>query len=247
MPDRPTHRVSDRESAIIDTFVRLADTLVEDYDVIEFLQYLTDRCVELGDVDEAAVMLAAPTGHLQAVASSSERSHMLELFELQNEDGPCLEAFRTGGVVSSDDLVTDGSRWPRFTPQALANGIRSVHSVPLRLRSQVIGTLNLLRVDQGSVPEADARLLQALSDIATIGVLQERLVSESSVVASGLRTALTSRVRIEQAKGILAERFRISIDDAFQMLRDHARHNGLRLTEVAVGVAARTIVIEPPG
>jgi GAF domain-containing protein len=223
--------------------VRLADTLVDDYDVIEFLHFLTDRCVELGAVDEAAVMLAAPGGQLQAVASSSERSWMLELFELQNQDGPCLDAFRTGTVVTAVDLNVEHDRWPVFVPRALSLGLRAVHSVPLRLRDRVIGALNLLRVDTGALSEADQRLLRAMSDIATIGVLQERTVNETVNLALGLRTALTSRVRIEQAKSILAERYGVSIDEAFELLRTHARSHHLRLTEVASGVADRSIRI----
>src|SRR3954467_14506223 len=133
MSDPTPQVVTDRESSIVDAFVRLSDTLVADYDIIEFLQFLTERCVELVEVDEAAVMLASPSGHLQAVASSSERSRLLELFELQNQDGPCLDAYRAGTVISAADLTQDGDQWPAFAPRALEVGFRSVHSVPLRL------------------------------------------------------------------------------------------------------------------
>jgi GAF domain-containing protein len=231
---------ADREIAIVDAFVYLSDTLVADYDVIEFLHFLTERCVEFSAVDEAGVMLAAPSGLLQAVASSSERSRLLELFELQNRDGPCLDAYRSGTVVSSDDLALDSDRWPTFAPQALDVGFRAVHSVPLKLRDEVIGALNLLRVEPGGISERDAKVLRALSDIATVGILQERL-SQVPSRASGLQTALASRIFIEQAKGILAERNDLQIDEAFVRLRTYARHNGLRLTDVATGVINRTI------
>src|SRR3954454_3101943 len=217
---------TDREGSIVDAFVRLSDTLVADYDIIEFLQFLTQACVELTDVDEAAVMLASPSGHLQAVASSSERSRLLELFELQNQDGPCVDAYRTGEVIASTDLHREHDRWPTFAPQAVEVGFESVLSIPMRLRDDIIGALNLLRVHRGEVSDADARLLKALSDIATVGVLQERRITESLSTASGLQTALTSRIRIEQAKGILAERLDVSVDEAFEMLRSFSRNNG---------------------
>ncbi|MCU1396190.1 MAG: hypothetical protein JWM34_4618 [Ilumatobacteraceae bacterium] len=228
---------------MIDAFVRLSDTLVDDYDVIDFLTYLTQRCVEFSHADEASVMLAAPGGRLHHIASSTERSRLLELFEVQNDDGPCLDAYRSGEVVAAADLTLEAERWPTFTPEALGVGFRSVYSVPLRLRTDVIGALNLLCVDDGSLSAPDARLVRALADIATIGVLQERTISRSQSMASGLQTALTSRIQIEQAKGILAERVRISIDEAFDRLRTHARQNRLRLTDVAIGVIDRTITL----
>jgi len=237
-----------REAAIIDAFVHLSDTLVADYDVIEFLHFLTERCVALGDVDEAAVMLASPSGRLQAVASSSERTRLLELFELQNQDGPCFDAYQRGEVVVSADLTQERTRWPTFTPEALDVGFRAVLSIPLRLRQEIIGALNLLRLEAGEVSHADALLLQALTDIATVGVLQERLISQSLSTASGLQAALTSRIRIEQAKGVLAERLDVSVDEAFAMLRAFSRNNGLRLTEVATAVVERSLDISdrPP-
>jgi GAF domain-containing protein len=244
MPDESTS--PSRESAIVDAFVYLADTLVDDFDVIEFLHYLTERCVEFGTVDEAAVMLAAPNGHLQAVAASTERSRLLELFELQNVEGPCLDAFRTGTVVAVDDLSVEAERWPTFAPHAVDVGYRAVHSIPLKLRERIIGALNLLRAEPGAVSTADAKLLRALTDIATIGVLQERTIAGLGTHASGLQLALTSRIRIEQAKGILAERHRLTVDDAFALLRTYTRRRGLRLTDVAIGVVERSISIPSP-
>ena len=247
MTDQPTTQGVGREAAIVDAFVHLSDTLVDEYDVIEFLHYLTERCIDLVEVDEAAVMLAAPSGNLQAVASSSERSRLLELFELQNQDGPCLDAFRQGTTVWSADLSAEPERWPLFGPRAIEDGFRSVHSIPLKLREEVIGALNLLRVDPGVLVSSDARLAQALTDIATVGMLQERLVSESVSTASGLQTALTSRIRIEQAKGILSERSNISVDSAFDLLRAFARRNSVRLSDVATRVVAHSLDITQDG
>ena len=186
-------------------------------------------------------MLAAPSGNMQAVASSSERSRLLELFELQNRDGPCLDAFRSNAMVRSADLSRERERWPMFAERAIDDGFLAVHSVPLKLRNDVIGALNLLRVRSGLLADSDAKLVQALADIATIGVLQERLVSKSVTTASGLQIALTSRIRIEQAKGILSERSNISVDTAFDLLRSFARRHSMRLSDVAAGVVTRSL------
>jgi GAF domain-containing protein len=237
-------RAASREAAIIDAFVHLSDTLVDDYDVIDFLHVLTDRCVALADVTEAGVMLAAPSGNLQAVAASSERTHLLELFELQNRDGPCLEAFRTGQVVVSPQLADERARWPRFAERALQVGFVAVQSIPLRLRDEVIGALNLLRSDPGELTADDSNLVRALADIATVGVLQERTIADTRSTARGLQTALTSRIRIEQAKGVLAERAGISVDDAFERMRGFARSNRVGITSVAERVLDGSLTID---
>ena len=230
----PTTRLREtREGRIADAFVHLADTLVIDYDIIDFLHYLIERCIGLIDADEAGVMLASPSGHLQPVAATTERIRMLELFELQNQDGPCLDAFRTGEVVSATDLEQDRERWPNFATEALQVGFRAAHSIPMRLRDDTIGAINLLRNNTGDLTEEDTKLARALADIATIGVIHERTLSRSSTTTAALQHALTSRIRIEQAKGVLAERAGISIDDAFELLRGHARRNQLGLTLVA--------------
>jgi GAF domain-containing protein len=245
MSDQRSVGPAGRERAIIETFVRLADTLVDSYDVIDFLQFLCERCVELIAVDEAGVLLVAPTGNLQAVAASSERTRMLELFELQNHDGPCLDSFHTGEEVYATELEHERRRWPLFAERALNVGFRGVHSVPLRLRQEVIGALNLLRSQPMSLSTADASLVRALADMATIGVLHERSTREAHETASGLQRALTSRIRIEQAKGILAERTGASIDEAFESLRSYARRHQLGTSVVAERVVRRELDIAP--
>jgi transcriptional regulator with GAF, ATPase, and Fis domain len=221
------------QDQVLETFVHLADTLVADYDVIEFLNYLIERCIMLSDIDEAGVMLTDPHGHLHAVAASTERVQLLELFELQNHDGPCLDAFRTGNPVTAADLHEHLEQWPTYAAEAISNGFNSSHSVPMRLRNETIGAINLLRLHIGALTEADQKLVNALADIATIGVLQERRTSEATTTADGLQHALNSRVRIEQAKGVLAERWKITIDQAYDRLRRYARHHQLGVTVVA--------------
>jgi transcriptional regulator with GAF, ATPase, and Fis domain len=244
MPDDRGRLTEHRQSAVVAAFVHLSDTLVAGYDVIEFLHYLIDRYIALVDIDEAGVMLATPSGNLQAVAASTEKIRLLELFEIQNADGPCLDAYGTGRTVVAPDLSQEVERWPSFANQALSSGFRSAHSIPMRLRDTTIGAVNLLRAKTGDLEQTDAELARALADIATVGVLQERAISESTSTAKALQHALTSRITIEQAKGILAERSNLSIDEAFEWLRGHARRNQLGLTGVAEQVVAGTLDID---
>jgi GAF domain-containing protein len=233
-----------QQSGLAETLVELADTLVADFDVVDFLHTLALRCTELFDAAEAGLMLADQRGGLRVVASSSERARLLELFEVQNEQGPCLDCFRSGSRVVSEDLDADLNRWPLFVPEALNAGFRSVHALVLRCQSQVIGALNIFRTPPGGLLEADLVAAQAMADVATIGILQQRAVQEARVLAEQLQSALNSRVIIEQAKGVLAERARVNLDDAFGMLRGYARNHNSRLRDVAEAVITGTVVIE---
>src|SRR5688572_32904275 len=168
-----------RESVLARTLVELADTLVDDFDVVELLTLLADRCVEVLDVEAAGIMLAAPDGALRVMASSSEAMRVLELFEIQAQEGPCLDSHRTGLPVVNQDLATVNGRWPRFAAEALAAGFRSVHALPMRLRGTVVGALNLFHVEPGEMHQADVDAAQALADVATIAVLQHRAALEA--------------------------------------------------------------------
>jgi GAF domain-containing protein len=230
-----------------DTFVELADTMVADFDVIDFLQLLTDRSVLLLSASAAGVMLADPRGELRVAASSNEAAGLLELFQLQNDQGPCLDCFRTGRPVTATDLTGLGQQWPRFAAAATRFGFRTVEALPMRLRDQVIGALNLFRAAPGPFDPTDLRLGQALADVATIGLLHERNVRRSETVAEQLQAALNSRVIIEQAKGKLAERYGMDMDQAFILLRDYARNSNQRLTSVARNfITSATAEFPPP-
>jgi GAF domain-containing protein len=227
------------------TFVELADTLVAGYDLMEFLQTLTERCVELLEVDAAGLLLAGADGVLRLVAASTEQARMVELLQLQHDEGPCPDSFRTGRAVIVSDIRSPEARarWPRFAAAAAELGLAGVHSLPMRLRDQVIGTLNLFTSTAGSLDPAVARAARALVDVATIGILQERAIRERELVAGQLQTALNSRVVIEQAKGILAERLQTSPDEAFLLLRRYARNHNHALTELAGDVIRGTAPI----
>jgi len=230
-----------RESLLVRTLVELADTLVDDFDVVELLSRLTDRCVDVLDIAAAGIMLAAPDGELRVMASSSEAMRVLELFELQAQEGPCLDCHRTGEAVLNQDLAAVNGRWPRFTTEALTAGFGSVHALPMRLRGTVIGALNLFQVDVGELRRADVDAAQALADIATIAILQHRAVREAQVINEQLQQALNSRIVIEQAKGMVAERRGVDMEGAFGTLRDHARRHNVRLADLASDIIAGTV------
>jgi transcriptional regulator with GAF, ATPase, and Fis domain len=230
---------------LVRTLVKLADSLVDDFDVVELLSLLATRCVDVLGVSAAGVMLVSPEGDLLVVASSSEAMRVLELFELQADEGPCLDCYRTGeAVLLDEDLTAAEGRWPRFSRVAAQEGFRSAHALPMRLRGSVIGALNLFSPQEGALSAEDVAAGQALADVATIAVVQQRIASESRILIEQLNTALTSRVVIEQAKGVLAERAGLSMESAFEAMRHHARDNNLHLAAVARGVIDRTVAAE---
>ena len=229
------------DALLVHTLVELADSLVDDFDVVELLSLLADRCVEVLGVSAAGVMLVAPEGDLRVIASSSDAMRVVELFELQSDEGPCLDCFATGEAVLNQDLTAGDGRWPRFAPVAAEAGFRAAHALPMRLRGAVIGALNLFSRDEGVLSDENVVAGQALAAVATIAILQQRVVSESRVLNDQLNIALTSRVVIEQAKGVLAERSGLSMQAAFEAMRRYARHNNLRLADVAGHVIDKSL------
>jgi GAF domain-containing protein len=225
-----------REALLARALVELADTLVDDFDVVELLTRLTDRCVEVLGVGAAGLMLAGPDGELRVMASSSEATRVLELFELQAKEGPCLDCYRSGKPVMQQDLATPKSRWPRFAAKTLTAGFRSVQSLPMRLRGTIIGALNLFQAGTGEMARADIDGAQALADVATIAILQHRAALEAQVLNQQLQHALNSRIVIEQAKGMVAERAGLNMELAFSALRTFARNHNLSLVDVAGAV-----------
>jgi len=221
------------------TFVELADSLVTDFDVIEFLHLLARRCTQLLDVAAAGVLLADTAGHLRVMAASSEQVRLLELFQLQNDQGPCLDCYRRGEVVTVAELAAVEDRWPEFAAQARERGFDAVQALPMRLRNEVIGALNLFSAGRG-LDDESTRIAQALADVATIGLLQHRAHRHSDTVVEQLQTALNSRVFIEQAKGVVAERLTVDMEEAFMILRDNARAGRRHLSELAQAVIQGT-------
>lgn len=230
-----------RETLLARTLVELADTLVADFDVVDLLARLADRCTDVLDVSAAGIMLVAPDGSLRVMASSSETMRMLELFEIQAQEGPCLDCYSSGEPVVNQDLSSVDSRWPRFATEALTGGFRSVHALPMRLRGTVIGALNLFHTEAAEMPGADIDAAQAFADVATIAILQHRATLEAQVLNEQLNRALNSRIVIEQAKGMVGEREGLDMEQSFEMLRNHARNHNLRLADVASDVIAGSL------
>lgn len=223
------------------TFVELADTLVADFDPIEFMHLLANRCVSTLGVDAAGILLVDHHGELQVVGASSDRARLLELFELQHRQGPCMECYLTSEPVTVTGFGEPPQRWPEFSEVALAAGFGAVHALPMRLREQTVGALNLFTVAEGALSETRVRVARAMADVATIGLLQAQIISHRELLAGQLQNALQSRVLIEQAKGVLAERLQIDMSEAFRTLRQCSRSHRLHLSKVAEDVIAGAI------
>jgi GAF domain-containing protein len=232
----------DRERTASEAFVALADTMVADYDAIDLLDRLIGFCVELLPADAAGIVLGDARRELRVVAASSEAAELMELLQLQNDEGPCLDCFQTAAPVRIADLADTADRWPRFAAAVAERGqFRAVHALPLRLRGEAIGALNLFDREPGLLPDSDLALGQAMADVATIGILQERAIRRAEVVNEQLQMALTSRVTIEQAKGVLSQYFGNDVDAAFDRLRRYARSRNEKLAHVAAQVVRREL------
>jgi len=238
-----------REALLVRTFVTLADSLVADYDMIDLLQTLVDHATDLFDASASGIILGPDDDHLEVIVSTSEESRLVGLMQIRAGEGPCVEAVTTGRVVSVVDREEMGTRWPTFADAAESLDYQSVHAIPLRLRGQTIGSLNLFRDHEGALNEEDAIAAQALADVATISVLQERTIRDGTVVKDQLQRALDSRILIEQAKGVLSQTHRLDMDSAYRLIRHRARSTQTPLSTVAVGVIDGSIQIaltEPP-
>jgi transcriptional regulator with GAF, ATPase, and Fis domain len=237
--------ITDRR--VRETFIELTDTLVTDFDVIDFLDRLAIRCTELLGVSACGILLADHHGVLNLVGASAEQARLLELAQLQNAQGPCLDAYHTGRAVQRADLSDGDPRWPSFTAASRAHGFASVQALPMRLREQRLGALNLFSTEPGSLDADTVALGQALADAATIGIVHQRALARSEVLAEQLQGALSSRIAIEQAKGFLAERLSVTVDDAFSFIRRYARGHHRKLTDVAADITAgRLSLAHPP-
>lgn len=226
---------------LVDTFVTLADALVDGYDVVDLLHTVVDTCCALVKASAGGILLVNDHRQLEVVASTDERSRLVELMQLRIGGGPCVESYTTGRAVSVGDMAEDQPRWPVFRAHALEQNFRAVHAAPLRLRAETIGSLGLFWDKPYLLDQRDADVVQALAHVATIGILQERAVRESTIAKEQLQRALNSRVVIEQAKGVVAQTWSVSMDQAFGRIRAHARTHQLPLAVVADGIVNRTI------
>lgn len=230
-----------RQQEIIRAFVDLSNELVDDYDVVDMLSQLTSHCAHLLDISSAGLLLTDEHGVLHLMASSSEATRHLEVFQLQRAEGPCLDCYRDARAVRVPDLAAAVERWPQFCEAARVAGFRSVHALPMRLNGNVLGTLGLFGQEIGALDDEDLDLAQALVHVASVAIVNERSAHDRATVNSQLRHALTSRIVVEQAKGVLAHAGELGMDAAFAVLRRYARDHGRKLSEVAAEVVAREL------
>ncbi len=242
MSDDAGDRAATRQALTATAFVEIVETLVGEFDVIEVLTSLTSRCVELLGAAAAGILLADSDGHLRVIGASTEQIHLLELFQVQNQEGPCFDCFHTGQVVLHSDLDT-GSPWPLFAAECTAAGYGSVCALPLRLKSHILGCLNLFMSESGGLSDTDVALAQALADVASIAIVQDQASRDAVIREGHLQHALTSRIAIEQAKGMIAEHNATDMDESFNRLRAHARNNNAGLTATAEALIAGTISV----
>lgn len=222
-----------RETMLARTFVDLAATLVREFDTIDLLHMLTERSASLLDADAASLILADQRGELQVLASTSPQAQMLDVFQVHTSEGPCYDCYVSGRPLVNVDLAEAGERWPSFHRVTTDAGYRSTHSLPLRLHDQVIGALNFFCIHESELGDDDVELAQALSDVATVGLLQERMTRRHELLSEQLQSALNSRVLMEQAKGMLSERATIDVEEAFALMREHSKRTERSLAHVA--------------
>jgi GAF domain-containing protein len=232
-----------REQRISAAFVAVADTLTTDFDVLDLLHTLVEQCTQILDTDAGGLMLMDGNGQLQLMTSTSEAADFVEVMQLNASAGPCIECFTSGTAQSVPSIKHLGQRWPDFQKAAILGGFKSAHATPMKLRGQVIGTMNLFSTKRGALSERDAAVAQALTDVATIGILQERVVQEVNTMAEQLHKALDSRVLVEQAKGVIAHSLSIDMDAAFSAIRAYAHANSLTIRAVAEGISNRSITL----
>ncbi len=223
------------------TFVELADTLVAEFDVVDFLTMLVARCTAFLDGPEVGLAVANRSGKLRVLASSTQRMKLLELVEVQSDEGPCRDSFHTGQQIINQNVDVAQAQWPLFIPMARTAGFLMLHAFPMKLRGDSIGAINIFDTNRREMSTHQAAIVQAFADVATIGILQERSAADSALLTSQLNKALATRVIIEQAKGVVAEHLKTTMDEAFNLLRGYARSHNQRLTDVARCVAGGTL------
>jgi len=246
MSDDVGDRAATRQTATATALAEIVETLVGDFDVIEVLTTLTSRCVELLGAAAAGILLADSDGHLRVIGASTRQIQLLELFQVQNDEGPCFDCFHTGQVVLHSDLDT-GSPWPLFAAECTAAGYGSVCAVPMRLKSHVLGCVNLFMSESGGLSDTDVALAQALADVASIAIVQDQSSRDAVLREGHLQHALTSRIAIEQAKGMIAEHNATSMDEALARLRTYARDRNLGLTAAADALVAGSTSVDAIG
>jgi GAF domain-containing protein len=222
-----------REARVAKAFIRTTSALMTPYDIVELLSTLMATCTDIFGLEAGGILIADVVGDLELVASTSEEASIVETMVIGAGAGPCIDAYVRGEIVTVADIAVDAEEWPQFRSTALAQGFRSVHAVPMRIRGEVVGVMALLGTHAGRLPADDLEAAQSLADIATLGIIHERSFRQPHAITEQLHLALDTRILIEQAKGVLAQSGGLTMDAAFDALRQYARQNELTLREVA--------------
>jgi transcriptional regulator with GAF, ATPase, and Fis domain len=230
------NRDDDHQVQLLDALITVADTLVDDYDLPAFLHELAEAAARLFGAEAAGLLMRDAAGGIEVLAASTADVRGIELFQLQADEGPCLDAISTAAAVHVPDIATEVDRWPRWSRVALGYGVHSVYATPMRLRNETLGALNLFASNTDALAETDLRAVQALADVATIGLLQERGLHRRDLLNEQLQGALDSRVVLEQAKGVIVGRSDLTPDLAFAVLRDHSRRTNTKIAQCARAV-----------
>jgi transcriptional regulator with GAF, ATPase, and Fis domain len=233
-PDAEEDDMGDLQGATLaEVMVGLADSLRPEHDVSDTMARLVEAATSVTDAVDAGILLADEHGVLHVMASTGERASEVEEMQLGTEEGPCLEAYSTGTPVEIADFEQVRERWPRFVQTAEGRGFRAAHAVPLTLRGRHLGAMGLFFDRPESLDDRAAALVQAMAQVATIAVIQQRTIREGADLAAQLQYALDARVLIEQAKGLLASSHGVSVDEAYGLLRDRARREQTRVRDLA--------------
>jgi GAF domain-containing protein len=230
-----------RDTRLVRGFVKLADSLVGDFDVVEMLDRLVHSCVDLLDVEAAGILLLNQDRRLEVAASSDAAARYMEVFQLQCRSGPCVEVVRTGRPIVVTDQAELHRRWPVFGKAVGQVGYRAVYALPMRVREETIGALNLFSTAPAGLDELDAEVAQAMAHAATIGIMQQRSITRATLLAEQLQLALNTRTAVEQAKGIVSEYAGVDVGTAFEAIRKFARSHQANLGSVAEQLVGRTL------
>ena len=234
-----------QQRGVADVLRDFAVLLSDEHSVDDILRALGDYCTELLPVDTVGVLLRLPGGGLQVGTANTEMGQIVEQLEADLGEGPCSSSLETGHQILEPDLRFAVERYPRFVPRAIQAGVLSVHGLPLTVRVEQIGALNVLAAEAVELTPAQLQTAQVLADVAIAYVSNRRAIDASTKLTKQLQAALDSRVIIEQAKGIMAERHGLPVNEAFEVMRRYARNRGLKLHDVARDVVGNTLTIDP--
>jgi GAF domain-containing protein len=244
LPAMPGEEERVDERLLLEVLSDFAHTLAGRFDVSEVLYRLAENVVSILGVAGAGVSVVDDEGRLRPVTWINELTAQLERVEEANQQGPCVDSFLQGVVIRVPRLSEETGHWPEWCAEAKRHGVEAVLGVPLRAGETVIGAMNVYSIEARQWRDDDVQVAQVLTDMAAGYVANASDLEQSRRVTEQLTEALESRIIIEQAKGMLASEYRISVDEAFKVLRSHSRRHGASLRALADAVV--NLGLRPP-